>query len=296
MNESTVLRLPLSFCSVKTTKIEVSQFLDQKEPCCSKGNFCFKLLFVEEGKGSYQIEHRKISASAGTLFLIASAKVNDIIELEAPSKYWVIACETNAAARSPNKTDIFILPPDEFLLLSFLQKFLQNQICKFSIDPKHCSEWRLRFQQLEAELQDKSFGFTEMVSMLLLQLLIDAVRLIAPQMCQNPLISHPLLPDVFCFIEENYHRQISLCDVAKAVNRSPAYLTDLVRRKTGRTVVNWIIEYRMKAARRLLLSTNYRVEQISESLGYLNTEHFIRQFRQLHGTTPRAWKIANQNY
>ena len=296
MNERTVLTLPLSLCSVQTTKIEVSHFLEQKEPYCSNRHFCFKLLFVEEGKGSYQIGHRKISASAGTLFLIASAKVNDIIELAAPSKNWVIACETNAAARCPNKTDIFILPPDEFLLLSFLQTLLQNQICKFNIDPKNRRGWRLRFQQLEAELQDKSLGFTEMVSMLLLQLLIDTARLIAPQMCQNPLTSHPLLPDVFRFIEENYHRQISLCDVAKAVNRSSAYLTDLVRRKTGRTVVNWIIEYRMTAARRLLLSTTYTVEQISEALGYLNTEHFIRQFRQLHGTTPRAWKIAYQNY
>ena len=296
MNERTVLRLPLSFCSVKTTKIEVSHFLDQKEPYYSNGHFCFKLLFVEEGKGCYQIGHRKITASSGTLFLITSAKVNDIIELAPPSKYWVISCETNAVAQCQNKNDIFILPPDEFLLLSFLQKFLQNQICKFNIDPKNRQGWLSRFQQLEAELQDKSLGSTEMVSTLLLQMFIDAARLIAPQMGQNPLTSHPLLPDVFRFIEENYHCQISLCDVAKAVNRSPAYLTDLVRRKTGRTVVNWIIEYRMKAARRLLLSTTYRVEQISEALGYLNTEHFIRQFRQLHGITPRAWKIANQNY
>ena len=286
-----MLRLPLSFCSAITTKIEVSHSLDQKEPYCSNGHFCFKLLFVEEGKGCYQIRDRKISASAGTLFVIASAEVNDIIEL-APSKNWVVTCETNTAARCPNKTDIFILPLDEFLLVSFLQTFLQSQICKLDVESKNRRRWLFRLQQLEAELQDKSLGFTEMVSTLLLQLLIDAARLSAPQMCQNPLTSHPLLPDVFRFIEKNYHHQISLCDVAKAVKRSSAYLTDLVRRKTGRTVVNWIIEYRMAAARRLLLSTTSTVEQISEALGYLNTEHFIRQFRRLHGTTPHAWRNA----
>ena len=291
MNERTVLRLPLSFYSTKTTKIEVSHFLDQKEAYCPNGHFCFKLLFVEDGKGCYQIGRRKISASTGTLFLIASAEMNGIIEL-APSKNWVVACETNIAAECPNQTDIFILPPDEFLLLSFLQTSLQSQICQFNIEPKNRLRWLLRFQQLEAELQDKSLGFTEMVSSLLLQLLIDTARLSAPQICHNPLTSHPLLPDVFRFIEENYHRQISLCDVAKAVKRSSAYLTDLVRRKTGRTVVNWIIEYRMAEARRLLLSTTYTVEQISEALGYLNTEHFIRQFRRLHGRTPHAWRSA----
>jgi AraC-like DNA-binding protein len=106
--------------------------------------------------------------------------------------------------------------------------------------------------------------------------------------------SQPLLSRVFRFIETNYQRSISLREVAKAVGRSPAYLTDLVKRETGKTVLNWIIERRMAEARRLLLETQQSVEQISEAVGYFDRRHFSRQFLKFHNATPQTWRRVNQ--
>ncbi|GAB4196093.1 MAG: hypothetical protein Fur006_43220 [Coleofasciculaceae cyanobacterium] len=103
------------------------------------------------------------------------------------------------------------------------------------------------------------------------------------------------LNKVFCFIESNYHLSITLGDVAQAVGYSPAYLTNLTRRQTGQTVQRWIIERRMAAARSLLLETDQVVEQIATKVGYHNSVHFFRQFRQFHGTTPQAWRISHRN-
>ena len=100
----------------------------------------------------------------------------------------------------------------------------------------------------------------------------------------------PEFSDVFKFIEANYNKGITLCDVAKAVGYSPAYLTNRVKRETGHTVNRWIIERRMAQALRLLSSTNQSVEQIATEIGYQNTCHFFRQFRQYQGTTPQAWR------
>jgi YesN/AraC family two-component response regulator len=107
--------------------------------------------------------------------------------------------------------------------------------------------------------------------------------------------SDPPLSEVFRFIDANYHRAIALGDVAQAVGYSPAYLTSLTRRQTGQTVQRWIIERRMAAARSLLLETNQIVEQIATQVGYHHVVHFFRQFRQWHGTTPQAWRIAHRN-
>ena len=98
------------------------------------------------------------------------------------------------------------------------------------------------------------------------------------------------LSEVFEFIEANYNKGITLCDVAKAVGYSSAYLTNRVKRETGRTVNRWIIERRMAQALFLLSSTNQSVEQIATAVGYQNTCHFFRQFRQYQGTTPQAWR------
>ena len=96
------------------------------------------------------------------------------------------------------------------------------------------------------------------------------------------------LNEVFEFIELNYHQNIKLKEVAQAVGYSSAYLTDLVRRLTGKTVNNWIIERRMAEARRLLLETNYSVERIALDVGYQNINHFYCQFRNYYKNTPRA--------
>jgi AraC-like DNA-binding protein len=106
----------------------------------------------------------------------------------------------------------------------------------------------------------------------------------------------PQLKDVFHFIEANYHQPIGLSDVAKAVGYSPAYLTNLVRCQTGQTVNRWIVDRRMAAARSLLLESDQSVEQIATAVGYQNVGHFFRQFHQLYGMAPKAWKKSNSSY
>ena len=102
--------------------------------------------------------------------------------------------------------------------------------------------------------------------------------------------SVPEFSQVFEFIEANYNKGITLCDVAKAVGYSPAYLTNRVKQETGRTVNRWIIERRVAQALFLLSNTNQSVEEIATAIGYQNTCHFFRQFRQYQGTTPQAWR------
>jgi AraC-like DNA-binding protein/CheY-like chemotaxis protein len=106
--------------------------------------------------------------------------------------------------------------------------------------------------------------------------------------------STPPLDEVFQYIESNYHRSITLGDVAKEVGYSPAYLTHLTRRQTGRTIQQWIIARRMAAARQLLLETDQIVEQIATQIGYQHSVHFFRQFRQLHGQTPQTWRVDHR--
>jgi AraC family transcriptional regulator len=102
--------------------------------------------------------------------------------------------------------------------------------------------------------------------------------------------SIPRLREVFEFIEFNYHQNIKLKEVAQAVGYSSAYLTDLVRKLTGKTVNNWIIERRMVEASVLLVKTDYSVEEIALKVGYQNINHFYCQFRNYYKTTPRSWR------
>jgi AraC family transcriptional activator of pobA len=99
----------------------------------------------------------------------------------------------------------------------------------------------------------------------------------------------------FSFIEDRYGEPISLRDVARAVRLSRGHLTTVVRRKTGRTVQEWIAERRMAEARRLLVETDLEAEEVSRRVGYGESDYFVRSFRRNHGTTPLAWRRAGRS-
>ena len=98
------------------------------------------------------------------------------------------------------------------------------------------------------------------------------------------------LTEVFQFIELNYHRQITVSEVAEAVGYSPNYLTHLTGQETGNTVYGWIIERRMAEACSLLVETGLSVNQIAEAVGYQDAGYFSRQFHQFYSITPKAYR------
>jgi AraC family transcriptional activator of pobA len=103
-----------------------------------------------------------------------------------------------------------------------------------------------------------------------------------------------LLTEVFGFIEDRYHERVSLKNVARAVSLSPGHLTTVVRRKTGRTVQEWIAERRMVEAWRLLVETDLAVEEVGRRVGYGDADYFVRSFRRVHGATPLGWRRAGR--
>jgi YesN/AraC family two-component response regulator len=110
------------------------------------------------------------------------------------------------------------------------------------------------------------------------------------------LATDPIFPDysqlqsVFQFIEAHYSQAIHLEDVAQAAGYSPAYLTHLVQKQTGRTVKQWIIERRMTQACKLLRTTTQSIRKIADACGYTDASYFTRQFRQIHGLSPLRWR------
>lgn len=95
-------------------------------------------------------------------------------------------------------------------------------------------------------------------------------------------------------IERHCLGPLTLGDVASAVDRSPSHVSTLVRRATGKSVMDWIIAGRLAEARNRLLHTDEAVDGIAERVGYADATHFIRLFRRAHGVTPAAWRAQQR--
>lgn len=94
------------------------------------------------------------------------------------------------------------------------------------------------------------------------------------------------------YIHTNYQNNISLNDVASHVFLNSNYFSSLFKQKTGVTFRNYLRDFRIEKAKKLLLSTNLRIYEIGLSVGYNEQSHFIRAFKTVTGVTPTEFRDA----
>jgi AraC-like DNA-binding protein len=150
--------------------------------------------------------------------------------------------------------------------------------------------WATVIDSIEAELAGRQQGYRQAALALLTLLLIDIVRLAGDVAGDLRRSGEPLLAEVFTVIDRHLGEPLSLRDVARELGVTPGHLTTIVRRRTGRTVQEWIIERRMAEARSLLSDTELPVGEISRRVGMSDPGYFSRLFRRSHGTSPREWR------
>lgn len=164
---------------------------------------------------------------------------------------------------------------------------------RLKVPPAQRGEWTARVEALNDELQRRREGYREAVSAHLVLLLVGVSRLAADVVGDLRENAEPLLAEVFEVIERRYAEPLSLREVAAAVSLSPGHLTSTVRRRTGRTVQEWITERRMVQARRLLAVTDLPVGDIGRHAGFPDAGYFARTFGKLHGMSPTRWRRFN---
>jgi AraC-like DNA-binding protein len=153
-------------------------------------------------------------------------------------------------------------------------------------------EWSRTIGALETELAQRRDGYRQAALAHLTLLLVSVARLAGDVLGDLRRSDEPLLAEVFGVIERRFPGPLSLRDVAAEVRLTPGHLTTAVRRKTGRTVQDWITERRMSQARRLLVETDLAVGEIGRRTGYPDGGYFARVFHREHGVPPRAWRAA----
>jgi AraC-like DNA-binding protein len=248
------------------------------------GHRFYELMFVTHGTGWHRVGLERAAVGPGSLLLVAPGEVHDTRGLVGV-RGWLLIFEAAAVrAQTTTLTEL----PSELAFLPFARG--AGAPAAFTVPRADREEWALRLKALSRETTtERGLGREQLARAELDVILIKAARLVAPSLGLGA-AHRPLLAEVFQFIDARYTRPISLRDVAKAVQRSPAHLTTVVREATGRSVVQWINERRMAEARRLLLETELPVGEIGERVGLPEPSYFVRRFRATHRVTPLEFR------
>lgn len=94
------------------------------------------------------------------------------------------------------------------------------------------------------------------------------------------------------FMHANITETLRLEDLALRANLSPSHYHRLFREQTGHAPMDYFIRLKIARACELLDNTDMKVGEISHFLGYRDTHYFSRQFKQITGESPRAFRGA----
>ena len=84
---------------------------------------------------------------------------------------------------------------------------------------------------------------------------------------------------------------VSFC--ADKLNLSPSYLSDLLKKETGKSTLEHIHLKLIDRAKYLLLNSDDSIRQIAFQLGFEYPQHFNKLFKKQTQMSPKEFRISN---
>jgi len=250
-----------------------------------------ELVVFDRPGGVHEVAGARRRVRRGDLWAIAPGEAHDLSDL-GRAEGWIVlfgpeAADQRATPVAPWRGDV---------RWGAFRRTAGGQ-GRVTLGSEEQERWRREIEELAREIDRPGPGHREAVAARLTLLLLAAARAAAAQhgaRTAEGMSPDPLIAAVFGVIDQHFRGPLPLERVATSVGRSPSHLSELVRERTGRTVVQWIIERRLAGARGLLADSDAPLVDVAEQVGYIDVTHFTRQFKRAYGLTPGAWRRAHR--
>ena len=95
---------------------------------------------------------------------------------------------------------------------------------------------------------------------------------------------------IFNYIRENFMNEVSLYEISNLIHMTPQSFCRFFKKSTKKTFVQFLNEYRMNHAVKLLVDTEFDIKSICYQTGFNNLSNFFRVFKRTTGYTPEAYR------
>jgi len=91
------------------------------------------------------------------------------------------------------------------------------------------------------------------------------------------------------YIKEYYNDRVSLEEIAGGMNITPEYLSRLFTKEIGKSFSDYLKEYRINKAKKLITNNKMKIYEIAEKVGYSDPKYFCKVFKELTGMSPKEY-------
>ncbi|MEK7256253.1 MAG: AraC family transcriptional regulator [Bacteroidota bacterium] len=101
---------------------------------------------------------------------------------------------------------------------------------------------------------------------------------------------HQRMEKIYAFVQENFQKPFLVDEVASAVNLTVPAFCRFFKKLTHRTFIEFLNEFRIAYACRLLSEDHWGIAAVSFESGFNNLSHFNKQFKIITGTSPTEYR------
>ena len=252
----------------------------------SSRSVCYdcRLFFLENGSGTMTLDGIRHELSEGTaIFLPPATKYH--FRFQPSDDFRLIVLDFDLTQQSSHLEDSLLTASEDNFDPAKVPPHdrppeLESPIIR-SVPSLHAA-----LRQCPELFLERELFYREKVSSLVRLCLLELIRGNVTKEGNALLCEHIL---------QYIHRKCTAGDVtnqeiAEHFGYHPHYLSSLIRRHTGKSLHQYVISYRLRLARNLLLTTAMDVEEIAWRSGFCSASHFIRVFRAHNGMTPRVYR------
>lgn len=159
--------------------------------------------------------------------------------------------------------------PSLFVIVSghsdfiYAQKALNSGVCHFMLKPVVPSEGASMLTKIRNMLQGKGKAEAS---------------------------SDKQIDRIMHYVRQNYHKRISLEGVADHFHLNKTYLSEVFKKETGKSFVQFRNEVRIEQAKIFLLGTDQPISFISQACGFDDAGYFSTVFRNMTNETPQQYR------
>jgi AraC family transcriptional activator of pobA len=241
----------------------------------------YEIHYLELGSGDFRVGSQVYPITPGDIVVLHSIEGNSFRANSGPFRFIYLTFGFDCSGKS--------------LKIQELSRALRED--SFPIKPRDPSDICRILYALHGEITTKSTGHEFRMKLHLGSLamaMLDAEHSeTGADNISQPVISstsYKLINKVIVYLQEHYNSSIRLETVGKIVNFHPRYLCTLFRQITGRTISEFICQFRIEKAKRLLLYTSLSITDIAQEIGYCNSQYFSKVFSRVEGTDPRTFR------
>ncbi len=139
-----------------------------------------------------------------------------------------------------------------------------------------------RNMQVESE-------FLAMTNHLYSKILEDKIMKKGPAFAQE---AHATFEKMILYIDEHYHEQIELKDIAAIGGYNPSYTSQFFKRQIGISFLEYLKRMRLREAAVRLTNTEDRIVHIANTCGFADVKAFNSAFKEFFNQTPSDYRRA----